>query len=459
MNNIYVFQYLFQMYFVNTTCKFITMQAQVLLLPFQCMGHTSCSKLYRQRLHSTSQQSSHTSVNVKLEPEAEHVTEVHLNRDIGEGSPGSDATGLEKAGSRASKTFTAWDVTRMKGKPDEDIERNDSYVYTMYSDNSMDENLDVSIETVKYETDLLSDADRISCQLGENEVPSEPDHKVGKAVLSNHIAIHNIKICEEVTAQVHDKLELFENSHAGDESPTFNQTTCTVKQTAASNRKQEAVICTSGIKPCKSHKSTHTNQTLYICPTCGKSFNDMGACKRHEQIHTGEKPHICHTCGKSFMRLGDCKRHQRVHTGEKPYKCPTCDKSFSDSGHCKTHQRIHTGEKPYLCFTCGKSFSDPGACKTHERIHTGEKPYPCPTCGKSFIKSSDLMRHQHTHTGEKPYICPLCDKAFSDIGTCKSHQRIHTGEKPYKCPICDKSFTQSASCRKHQRTHTGLEIQ
>ncbi|KAF7237329.1 Zinc finger protein 34 [Varanus komodoensis] len=147
---------------------------------------------------------------------------------------------------------------------------------------------------------------------------------------------------------------------------------------------------------------THTEEKLYECTECGKSFKRNQNFLQHKGTHRGDKAHTCIECGKSFFHNGNLNKHQLTHTGEKPYKCTECGKSFTQRHSLTIHQRTHTGEKPYKCVDCGKSFSTSCSLTVHQRTHTGEKPYTCTQCGKTFRQSQHLNTHQRIHIGEKP---------------------------------------------------------
>ncbi|KAM4034752.1 uncharacterized protein ACNLHF_021440 [Anomaloglossus baeobatrachus] len=199
----------------------------------------------------------------------------------------------------------------------------------------------------------------------------------------------------------------------------------------------------------------HADEKRFICPKCGRYFNNQANFYMHKKIHTGEKPYSCSECGKCFSHTSGLVTHQRTHTGDKPYSCSECGKCFNKRSHLVTHQRTHTGEKPYLCSECGKCFNNRSNLVTHQRNHTGVKPYSCSECGKCFNKRSHLVAHQRTHTGEKPYSCSECGKCFNQRSSLFTHQRTHTGDKPYSCSECGKCFNQRSILVTHQRTHIG----
>ncbi|XP_069461483.1 zinc finger protein 7-like isoform X3 [Ambystoma mexicanum] len=189
------------------------------------------------------------------------------------------------------------------------------------------------------------------------------------------------------------------------------------------------------------------------CPVCGKQFREKDHLLKHQKIHT-----ICDygtdaECVKISMNpVYNRFTHRMLHSEEAMYKCDECEKSFSNSYKLRVHKRVHTGERPYRCKECEKCFIKNTHLKVHMRSHTGERPYPCVVCGKGFTKSYHLKVHIRTHTGERPYRCLECNKSFSVNSHLTVHQRTHTGEKPFRCCECGKRFRQKTSLLGHQKT-------
>ena len=53
-----------------------------------------------------------------------------------------------------------------------------------------------------------------------------------------------------------------------------------------------------------------SDQKMFPCQTCGRTFKDPSGLTAHEKIHTGEKKHGCQTCAKSFLTRARLKVHQ-----------------------------------------------------------------------------------------------------------------------------------------------------
>ena len=99
---------------------------------------------------------------------------------------------------------------------------------------------------------------------------------------------------------------------------------------------------------------------------------------------------------QSFPQENTTSVPYATHTQERLYPCSFCDKSFKHKSNLPQHERIHTGDKPYQCAVCNKKFNRKSTLTRHERIHTGEKPYQCAVCNKKFNRKSTLTRHQRT---------------------------------------------------------------
>nr|XP_033793507.1 zinc finger E-box-binding homeobox 2-like [Geotrypetes seraphini] len=80
-----------------------------------------------------------------------------------------------------------------------------------------------------------------------------------------------------------------------------------------------------------------TEEGLYACDLCDKTFHKSSSLLRHKYEHTGKRPHQCKTCQKAFKHKHHLIEHLRLHSGEKPYQCKKCGKRFSHSGSYSQH--------------------------------------------------------------------------------------------------------------------------
>uniref|UniRef100_A0A8C5MSU9 C2H2-type domain-containing protein n=1 Tax=Leptobrachium leishanense TaxID=445787 RepID=A0A8C5MSU9_9ANUR len=140
-----------------------------------------------------------------------------------------------------------------------------------------------------------------------------------------------------------------------------------------------------------------TENGLYGCDQCNKTFQKSSSLLRHKYEHTGSRPHQCKVCPKAFKHKHHLIEHVRLHSGEKPYCCDKCGKRFSHSGSFSQHMN-------HRYSYCRKEFTDPSKKSPigwEENINQGMNPLQT----QSKEESGDTVEQQWTP--EAKYINPI----------------------------------------------------
>ncbi|KAI4494229.1 hypothetical protein M0802_009098 [Mischocyttarus mexicanus] len=94
--------------------------------------------------------------------------------------------------------------------------------------------------------------------------------------------------------------------------------------------------------------TTDTEQGLFFCDRCDKTFSKHSSLARHKYEHSGQRPHKCVECTRAFKHKHHLTEHKRLHSGEKPFQCSKCLKRFSHSGSYSQHMNHRSSYcKPY----------------------------------------------------------------------------------------------------------------
>lgn len=94
--------------------------------------------------------------------------------------------------------------------------------------------------------------------------------------------------------------------------------------------------------------ATETEQGVYFCDLCDKTFSKHSSLARHKYEHSGQRPYKCVECPRAFKHKHHLTEHKRLHSGEKPFQCTKCLKRFSHSGSYSQHMNHRYSYcKPY----------------------------------------------------------------------------------------------------------------
>ena len=207
-------------------------------------------------------------------------------------------------------------------------------------------------------------------------------------------------------------------------------------------------------KDLKRHnKIVHTAVSHY-CSVCQKSYKSKYVYDKHIATHEEgyvRSMFVCQMCKREFTTKFSLANHiKSAHLGiQKTYMCPTCGKSFNQIRSYRQHANVHAGIKPYVCEICGKGFTYDSSLKDHRYMHDNIRRFSCQTCGKAFRQRTSLQIHMKVHKDTKDHICSSCGKGFTQKQSLIRHERIHTGDKPYTCQLCGKTFSDYAVIRRH----------
>lgn len=164
---------------------------------------------------------------------------------------------------------------------------------------------------------------------------------------------------------------------------------------------------------------------LMKCPFCREVFQKNDFFKLHIESH----PLVI----LPFVEDNNVEKISAAQTNNKLFICDLCKKTFTKKGNLSYHLNIHSGNHPFACNECDKTFAHKAGLINHKRRHTGDQPYPCPYCDRRFGQSTDLRRHRRSHGNEeKPFACNHCDLKFYENKFLKAHLKCHKAKNVTK---------------------------
>lgn len=208
------------------------------------------------------------------------------------------------------------------------------------------------------------------------------------------------------------------------------------------------------------HLSLHTNQTCYICESCGTKFFTPNGIRNHSCEKKRRRPEVdfrtydqryCRFCDSRFASMDERKMHNCAYENPddpKTVYCRFCEKLLNKLAFNR-HIEIHSGVD-WLCNICSRKLATERALKIHLTTHTGNKSYKCKLCTETFINRVVMDRHMRYHylSSSNSYRCPNCAKHLSSVTSLKSHiQRVHNTSA--QCELCKKLFQSKDELKLH----------
>ena len=156
------------------------------------------------------------------------------------------------------------------------------------------------------------------------------------------------------------------------------------------------------------------------CSFCNRLFMSEEKKTRHMKSAHGPKYKCSYkNCKRKYSSERDLKPHMKIHTlsQDKLYKCTQCEKSFQLKSELKTHKKSHSDFKEFVCHTCGKEFKHKGMLNRHAEVHSLLSNYfsfPVEGCDVSRNNVDLINKHVRLNHGcSKLYMCGTCHKVFN----------------------------------------------
>lgn len=238
------------------------------------------------------------------------------------------------------------------------------------------------------------------------------------------------------------------------------------------------------------------------CSVCGKIFTCSTDLTRHMRCHTEQSPYLCPYCGKDFDNYEDCETHQEG-------KCSVSHQQSQDNSSSNTNKRnqentvVSSGiaqitaitdvpgnsqamqacKSPLTCQECGQGFTYYKSFEKHQskcakraprrkkrtntnhfiinacNIRPADNTNGSRTEASSVTKASEAAKNpisadraDGSQAKSRTIKCTMCEKNFSEIVLMKRHySKSHKVRGSYPCPVCKRTFVRLCELVRHQQ--------
>ena len=164
--------------------------------------------------------------------------------------------------------------------------------------------------------------------------------------------------------------------------------------------------------------------TVHKCCVCQYKCKSAQVLYDHMKwVHSDEKLYLCHSCSKSFNIDHDCQVHvNTVHC--KHLHCKKCKYVMYNNFRMTNHQRTHDLPK-IECPYCNVKLCSNEALHDHIRRHADTTIYSCSQCGKQFSSDASQCIYIQGKHGQG-YVCLKCNEHFDSPTQRACHCRACT---------------------------------
>ncbi|KAF5289226.1 hypothetical protein FQR65_LT00114 [Abscondita terminalis] len=199
------------------------------------------------------------------------------------------------------------------------------------------------------------------------------------------------------------------------------------------------------------------------CIECDLLVQDGWMGKHFLEMNRPFREHLkCIVCKYIAPTKCSLQAHERIHLNKAPFVCPECGKDFEDDGTMRSHWEevcFHSHKEVRLkCsgIKCGKVFAQILTFTTHFATHM-RRLNKCPHCNDIFDNMSEYVEHRAVHSSNSLpmiiYDCNVCKESFDEVAS-SDHIYDHATNKKqcvyvYICKHCRSYFRSTATYATH----------